>query len=243
MFKRQLRGLLDIIYPPSCAGCKKPLKNTHGVDAVACPACWAAIKKNRPPFCQRCGRAIDWKVSGGKVCKKCLRKELHFDRAFSACIYDGLTKELIHKFKYQGHDHLSSTLSGLLIGFIREFNLPPLEYFDLLMPIPLSQKKLREREFNQSQLLACDLSKEFGLKLCADNLLRVRDTKTQTELPDERRFLNVKDSFALSDAAAIKDKMIILIDDVLTTGATCSEAARVLKDNGARTVFALTIAS
>jgi len=243
MLKKHIRSFLDIIYPRSCIGCKKILKNTADLNNIACPACWLSIKKNRPPFCQRCGRSLDWKNSPHKVCKSCLKKELYFDRAFSACIYDGLTKELIHEFKYKGKDHLSKALSGLIIDFIREFNLPPLEYFDMLVPVPLHKNRLREREFNQSQLLAKDLSREFGLELSSDNLTRVRDTAKQAELTDEKRFMNVKNSFVLCDANKIKDKMIILVDDVLTTGATCSEAAKVLKDNGARTVFALTVAS
>ena len=243
MFKKHIQGLLDIIYPRYCAGCKKPLKGNASFDNIACPSCWQAVKKNCPPFCQRCGRYLDWKISKQKICKTCLKKELHFDRAFSACIYEGLVRELIHKFKYESKDHLSKPLSSLLIEFIKEFNLPPLEYFDMFIPIPLHKNRLREREFNQSQLIAGHLSKEYGLEVSCNNLLRVRDTTTQTDLPDEKRFMNVKNSFIVKDPDIIKDKMIILIDDVLTTGATCSEAARVLKDNGARCVFALTIAS
>ncbi|MCM8770588.1 MAG: ComF family protein [Candidatus Omnitrophica bacterium] len=152
-------------------------------------------------------------------------------------------KELIHKFKYEGLQQLGSVISYLLIEFIHEFNLPPLEYFDMFIPIPLHKNRLREREFNQAQILAEHLSKEFKLELSSDNLWRVRQTATQTDLSEEKRLLNVKNSFALRDASKIKDKMIILVDDVLTTGATCSEASRVLKDNGARTVFVLTVAN
>jgi len=234
---------MDLIYPRHCIGCKKPLKNTATIENIACAGCWANIKKNRPPFCACCGRYIDWKTSRSKVCNSCLKKELHFDRAFSACIYEGLVKELIHRFKYRSQDHLSPVLSFLLIDFIKEFNLPPLEYFDMLMPIPLHKNKLREREFNQSALIAQNLSKAFGMDVSTDNLMRVRDTNTQTELPPEKRFLNVLDSFSVREPAKIKDKMILLVDDVLTSGATCSEAAKALKSNGARTVFVLTIAS
>jgi len=171
-----------------------------------------------------------------------MRRQLHFDRAFSPCVYEGITKELIHTFKYQGKDYLGATLSRLMVDFIEDYNVP-IEVLDLVVPIPLHQTRLREREFNQAQILSDHITRTFNKRIAPDTLRRLRHTKTQTELETNERLLNVKGSFAVTDNAQIKGKNILLVDDVLTTGATSSEAAHALKNSGANIVFVLTLAN
>jgi len=240
MLRKFFGVLADIIYPRTCLVCKRQLKGTSCVDNLICRECWVKVKRNIPPFCYRCGRHLEKPIKN--ICPECVRKQLHFDRAFSPCVYEGVTKELIHTFKYRGKDYLGATLSELMVDFIKEYNMP-MEVLDLVVPIPLHQVRLREREFNQAQILSQHIAKTFNKRLATDALKRLRHTKTQTELQTEERLLNVKGSFAVTNNEEIKGKNILLVDDVLTTGATSSEAACALKKAGANIVFVLTLAN
>lgn len=242
MLRQFIKGLRDIVYPKACLACKTRLPEAAAEDKIVCSGCWSKIKKNVPPFCFRCGRHLDKNNPTKNICSSCVRQILHFDRAFSPCIYDGVVKDLIHAFKYRGKDHLGKPLSRLMVEFIKEFNLP-LEAIDLIVPVPLHKSRLREREFNQAEILSRHISREFNKNSLADILKRKRNTQTQTGLEPQARFKNVKDSFQVSDAAPIKGKNILLVDDVFTTGATCSEAAYALKQAGAGIVFVLTLAN
>lgn len=129
-----------------------------------------------------------------------------------------------------------------MIEFIKEYNLP-IKAIDYIIALPLHKIRLREREFNQAQILSTYIANEFNKVVLNNNLIRSRPTKTQTELEEEKRLLNVKDSFSIVEKERIKKKNILLVDDVLTTGATASEAAYVLKNAGAHLVFILTLAN
>ncbi len=241
MLRRFLNALADIVYPKTCLVCKGDLKEVSCVDNLVCMQCWGKIKRNRPPFCRRCGRHLEKPVTKN-ICPACVRKQLHFDRAFSPCVYEGVIKELIHTFKYKGKDYLGPTLTRLMTEFIEEYNLP-MDILDLVMPIPLHKTRLREREFNQAQILGNHIARKFNKPVSYDTLRRLRLTKTQTELEIDQRLLNVKGCFAATKKEDIKGKNILLVDDVLTTGSTCSEAAYALKDAGANIVFVLTLAN
>ena len=240
MLRKFLNALMDIVYPRTCLVCKRHLKETACVDNLVCMECWGKIKINPPPFCRHCGRHME--NPERNICPNCVRKQLHFDRAFSPCVYEGVIKELIHAFKYQGKDYLGQTLTRLMIEFIEDYNLP-IGMLDLVVPVPLHKTRLREREFNQAQILSNHIARKFNKNVLHDSLRRLRHTKTQTELEIDQRLLNVKNSFAVTKNREIKGKNILLVDDVLTTGATCSEAAYVLKNAGANIVFVLTLAN
>ncbi len=119
MLRSLINGLVDIIYPKVCVVCKATLKGTSSIDNVVCAQCWGKIKRNLPPFCHRCGRHLEKPNSTKNICLTCLKRALHFDRAFSPCVYEGVTKELIVVGKYKNKDYLDSVLSGLMIEFIR----------------------------------------------------------------------------------------------------------------------------
>jgi len=241
MFSRMIKGLLDFVYPKVCLGCKNKLK-VRADNTFICPDCWTKIKKNLPPFCHSCGRRLEKLAIAKNICPRCLKAKLHFDRAFSPCVYDGVVKELIHEFKYKGKDYLGPILSKLMIDFIKEYNLP-MDCLDFIMPIPLHKTRLREREFNQAEILALAIAKEFNKLTLSDVLLRHRPTKTQTELQTHERLSNVSGSFSVNKFEDIIGKNILLVDDVLTTGSTSSEAALTLKEAGANIVFVLTLAN
>ena len=165
-----------------------------------------------------------------------------FDQVFSPCVYEGIIRQLIHKFKYQNKDYLSAPLAKLLIEFIQQHQIN-LSLFDLIIPIPLHKTRLRDREFNPSQLLAKAIAQRFSLKLSVNNLWRQKQRNAQIELEGKKRWENVKKCFNLHNPEELKDKNILLVDDVLTTGATCSEVARLLKAAGAARVTVLTLAN
>lgn len=175
------------------------------------------------------------------MCVKCIKHPLDFDRAFSPCSYEGVIRELIHMFKYNGKDYLGPLLSGLMNDFIKEYNVP-IRIVDAIIPVPLHKTRLREREFNQSFILSQHLSREFNIPVMDNLLLRHRNTKTQTELKDTDRFQNIRESFSVRKNVPLTGKNFLLVDDVLTTGATCSEAARTLKQAGANIVYCMTLA-
>ena len=241
MLRRLINGLVDIVYPKTCLACKNKL-NGASIEHIICAKCWNKIKRNVPPFCHFCGRHLGNRNLTKNICQNCLKANLHFDRAFSPCVYEGVIKELIHQFKYKSKDYLGSPLSKLMIGFIKEYNIP-MDYLDFILPIPLHKTRLREREFNQAQILSEYIAKEFKKNLLSDVLIRHRHTKTQIDLEINQRLLNVLESFSVTRQSDIKGKNLLLVDDVLTTAATSSEAARTLKDAGANIVFVLTLAN
>jgi ComF family protein len=241
MLRRLLNGLKDIIYPQTCLACKNIFKKQNDEEFI-CSRCREKIIMNIPPFCNSCGRQLGKNNGFKNICPKCLKSKLYFDRAFSPCVYDGVIKELIHEFKYKGKVYLGKALSGLLIDFIREYDLPT-AYLDCVIPVPLHKVRLREREFNQAQILGRYIADEFKLNMIEGTLVRCRNTKTQTEMDSNRRLINVKDSFVVCRTENVSGKNILLIDDVLTTGATSSEAALALKNSGANIVFVLTLAN
>lgn len=240
MLREILQGALDLVYPKVCVLCKKKLTD-GAIEKRVCASCWMSIKKNVPPFCYSCGRNLSRANIHKNLCPGCLRHTLHFDRAFSPCVYEGTLKELIHKFKYEGKDFLGAPLSLLMIDFIKEYNLP-IEEMDYLIPVPLHRARLREREFNQSEILARHIGKVFNTPVRCEILTRTRNTKRQTDLESEERTRNVQKSFAVNHPSEIKDKNLFLIDDILTTAATASESSRALKEAGARIIFVLTLA-
>lgn len=241
MIRRLVDGLVDIIYPRRCQACKDKLAQ-DSIDKLICARCWSKLKKNAPPFCHSCGRRLDKNGFAKNICAQCQKSAPHFDRAFSPCVYDGAIRELIHEFKYNGKDHLGRPLSRLMIEFALTYNLP-MQMLDYIIPVPLHNSRLREREFNQAEVLSKFIAAEFKKELLNDVLRRHRHTKNQAELEMQERLLNVKGSFCVTDNSLIKGKNLLLVDDVLTTGATSSEAAYALKASGANIVFVLTLAN
>ncbi len=241
MLRRFLQSLTDIFYPKTCLACKSKVSKVTDEDLI-CKKCYSEIEINLPPFCFACGRHLEKNNLNKNICPACVRKKFHFDRAFSPCVYNGVIKKLIHEFKYKGKDNLGKPLSEIMINFIKEYRLP-LNYLDFIIPMPLHKTRLREREFNQAEILSRHIASEFNKDLASGILLRHRQTKTQTELKNRERFLNVANSFSVDRRLSLKEKNLLLVDDVWTPGATSSGGASALKNAGSQTVFVLTLAN
>ena len=243
MLRGLFKGLRDLIYPNCCLVCKNRIPPLDQQQLI-CAGCWDKVEKNLPPFCASCGRHLTPEAIEKNTCPGCLKcgANFYFDRAFSPCTYTGSVKKLIHEFKYSGKDYLGKPLGKLMHAFIRDYQLP-IEHLDFVVPIPLHKSRQREREFNQAEILSQEVAREFEKKVLTDALIRVKPTKTQTKLTFQERCQNVEKSFIVAKPELIKDMNLLLIDDVLTTGATSSEAAKCLKEAGARKVLLLTLAS
>lgn len=243
MLQGLFRGLKDLIYPNCCLVCKNKI-SLPDQQQLICAGCWDKIEKNLPPFCASCGRHLTPEGIEKNSCSSCskCRGNFYFDRAFSPCAYTGALMKLIHEFKYSGKDYLGKPLGKLMNTFIRDYQLP-IQHLDFVIPIPLHKSRLREREFNQADILSQEVSREFDLKVLTDCLIRVKPTKTQTELTFAQRCQNMEKSFFVTKPELIKNTNLLLIDDVLTTGATSNEAAKCLKSAGAQKVLLLTLAS
>ncbi len=239
VFKDLVQGLGHLVYPPHCLVCSTHY-TAHPSGPGVCPACRATIVFNRPPFCLKCSRHLGTRIAR-RYCRECLKTDPSFDFAWSACLYEEPLKELIHRFKYGQKTLLRRIFADLIIAFIKEYALD-IGQFDAVVPVPLFPTRLRERGYNQAQLLAREVGQTFSIPLLEDHLRRVRHTRPQTFLDEKQRWTNIRGAFTIRKPNALKRKNILLIDDLLTTGATASEAARVLKDAGAGTVSVLTLA-
>ncbi|MCM8791580.1 MAG: ComF family protein [Candidatus Omnitrophica bacterium] len=233
-----LDTILNIVYPPRCLICKKSISVEQRGKPI-CQICQNSIKKNLPPFCRYCSKHTEDDLP---ICSNCQNKNFYFDEAFSACVYEGVIKDIIHQFKYKNKDYLGKFLAEILIEFINTYKLPIRE-FDFVTAVPLHSTKMRQREYNQSLILARYIAKNFKVTLLKDALYKTKNTTSQTELDSQARLKNVIDSFRLNHKINFTDKSILLIDDVLTTGATSSEIARIFKSAGVRRVAVLVLAS
>lgn len=208
--------------------------------AFFCPQCFYNLPYNNPPFCPKCCRHLT-QPSSQNFCSPCLKTKTFFDFAWGCCLYKEPVKNLLLSFKYRGKTYLKYPFLKIMAGFIELYQYD-IRQFDSLVPIPLFATRSRERGYNQSLLLAQELAKEYRLDLSSDNLMRIRHTQSQSLLGQKERWTNIREAFKIKHPFRFKGKNILLIDDLLTTGATASEAALVLKEAGAKSVGVLTLA-
>jgi ComF family protein len=191
--------------------------------------------------CERCGDVlISTQVPERWQCGRCRRGLTQYDFCRSYGIYDGLLRQVIHRFKYGHRVRLGKRLN-LLLHFAWE-QWPEFQEADLILPVPLHRRRQWERGFNQSEMLARLLAQDVRKLFQRGLLIRVRNTPSQTGLSRRQRRLNVEGAFEVRKPARVKNKACLLVDDVLTTGATLNETATVLKRWGARKILVLTLA-
>jgi ComF family protein len=226
-----------LLYPPHCVGCGVKQEN-----AWLCAGCDAGVKRLDGPKCAVCSRPFDGALDVFE-CPNCRGEALHMDFAVSVVRAQGLARDLIHRFKYGREFTLRRVLGDWLAEALDEPRLAAsLAREDVVLaPVPLHPARLRERKFNQSEALAEWVARRRGLRV-ERPLRRVRHTTTQTHFDRRQRMRNLREAFALRHNARVTDKSFLLVDDVLTTGSTLDECARVLLEGGASSVRAITIA-
>ena len=234
-----LRHILDFLLPSSCSFCRSPVGDS-GIPHF-CSACWADFAPLFGPVCPVCGRPFESPetllYSPEHRCSSCRQTPPTFDQALSTGQFEGPLREAIHQFKYRPCRSLGKPLGAWMADHVRL-----IMDVDMIMPVPLHIKRLRQRGFNQALLLARGMSDRHRVPLCYDNLARVRPTRPQVELTGDERIKNVKGAFSLRRPVEVESMHVVLVDDVFTTGATMQECAAVLKKAGAAHVTALTLA-
>jgi competence protein ComFC len=228
--------VLSLLYPPHCANC---LGDTEAGEHL-CDRCAAEAPRIREPFCQQCSQPFAGAISGDFTCSNCEDRAFHFTCAISRYRSRGVVKEFIHRFKYERHFYLRHQLTTWLLEAMDDPRLA-IDFPDLLVPVPLHRARYREREFNQSAVLATLLSRRIGIPV-GDCLQRTRYTTTQTRLNRAERMENLRGAFCVRQTPPVSDRHLLLIDDVLTTGSTVDECSRVLLEAGAASVRVLTAA-
>ncbi|MBF8249873.1 MAG: Phosphoribosyltransferase [Candidatus Levybacteria bacterium] len=226
-------GFLDFLFPKYCVNCRK-------VGDYICSNCFSFLSFDVSMICLVCNKgSIDGLTHPG------CRGKYTIDGAFAGVAYKGIVKKLIYNFKYKPYlSDLQKSLVELFYESIiqQEIFQKTLGFSPILVPIPLSADRLRKRGYNHAKLLAEGLSKSLNFKLI-DALQRTRETKSQFGLTLKERKENIQNAFALIPNAPIAQfPKILLVDDILTTGSTLLEAARILKKNGAKKVWGLTLA-
>jgi len=219
--------VLDLFFPRRCVGCGRE-------GNFICASCQRNIKRILPPVCPRCGRP----QPGGTLCPSCINRQFDVDGIRAPFRFEGVIREAIHQLKYRNLRDLSGRLAGLLGEYLRKYPVPG----DVLVPVPLHPKRLRERGYNQTLLLAKDLGKIIQVTVVEDCLIRTKYTSPQAKTESVReRYSNVAGIFSCRNYD-LRDKNVLLIDDVSTSGATIDACAKSLKASGAAAVWGLVVA-
>ncbi|MEI6208700.1 MAG: ComF family protein [Desulfuromonadales bacterium] len=232
-----LQAALDVLFPPLCHICRSFIPNTG--ELHICSECRERLPLVSSPFCTICG--IPFIGAGDNhPCGQCQTHPPHFDAARAHLLYDGSARDLIHYFKYRYKIHLRRPLVLLTLEGLTEFITSRAP--DVIIPVPLHRSRLQSRGFNQSVLLGNLFSSRLSIPMVVDGLARIRQTESQADLSAEARRNNVKGAFAAQRPGDISGKRILLLDDVMTTGSTVNECARVLKKASAASVVVAAIA-
>jgi ComF family protein len=231
-----LRYAADLAIPPLCLSCHQPLAS-HG---ALCPRCWKRIDFIREPVCDRLGLPLPCSAGERALSAAALRREPDFGRARAVALFDGVMRDLIHKLKYADRHEMLDLFAPMLRGAGREL----LAAADCLVPVPLHRWRLLRRRFNQAALLARRLGQDCAIPVVEAALRRMRQTPSQVDLSWAERRQNVAGAFAVAPGAGprIAGRHVLLIDDVITTGATAEACAQALKSAGAREVDVLALA-
>jgi ComF family protein len=229
-------AVLDLLFPPSCAACSDRLQDRD--PAPFCATCAQSVDSIQVPYCTSCGEPFD--AEGPcHPCARCLRHPPSFARARAPFVYGGALLEAIHRYKYRRAWDLGRSLGELLACSLDRTDLQPA---NLVLPVPLHPRRLQERGFDQAVPLARAVSRRLGAPMLPRALRRIRHTPAQTRLSGRARWENVAGAFAVPRPPQVASARILLIDDVLTTGATARACSRALLAAGASHVEVLTLA-
>ncbi len=233
ILKHFLKRIEDFSFPPMCAVCQKPL-DSDGL----CPECFKNLKFITPPYCPICGRPLPFETPGDLTCAVCLKKRPPYAKMRSICVYNDGIKPLLLGFKHgRRFDYIP-----LLVRLLKQADPSLFTENEVFISVPLHWTRLMKRGYNQAALLAGELAKTYHKTYDPGVLKRRRLTRSQGHLSPDQRRQNVAGAFYVPKSADVKDKNVLLIDDVITTGATVAGCVRALKRAGAKSVSVLSIA-
>lgn len=232
------RSLSALFFPRFCGFCDSAIDDR---DSDLCRTCYGSIRWVTESVCDHCGRPVAG-ISGigAEVCGSCLVSEPAYDCARYAAHYHGDLRKAIIRFKFYGGLYLADALGSITVEtFHRHFDPQDL---DVIVPVPIHEKRLVSRGFNQAVILGQKLSRETGIRLDRTALVKVKDTPPQVGLSKAKRIENLRGSLAVPREHRVRGKCVLLVDDVATSGATIQEASKCLKKAGAARVTALVLA-
>lgn len=227
----------DLIYPRTCAVCGE---NTPEALRYLCWECQSDIMPITPPYCSQCGDPVSGSIDHSYVCHFCSSVSPSFSIARSAAHYDGPIAEMLKALKYRSATWLVHDMAQMLSSLV--FQHMDADNIDAVTFVPLHHTRRRDREYNQSALLARALAHMIGVPCMNRIIRRHKKTTSQTNLTAKDRIVNVRGCFKYRNGSWLDGKRILLVDDVMTTGATVNECAKTLKKGGASEVFAVAVA-
>lgn len=229
---QKLQRTADILYPLRCPVCDEPVDRTG---EKICLGCLPKLSLLTPPWCMKCGKKV---AEDQDICDQCRQNEHHFERGRALYEYSGAVMS-IYRFKYRNRREYAAFFGEQTAEYLGAFikSVDP----DCLVPIPLHRRRLNVRGYNQAECLAKEIGRQLGIPVREDLLKRVKNTRPLKNLNPLERQNNMKKAF-LIDSNDVKLRVIILIDDIYTTGATMDEAAKVLRRAGVEKVYCITLA-
>jgi ComF family protein len=227
--------VLDLLLPPLCLACDEPVGGT----ATLCTTCWKQIQFIAPPLCACCGTPFDIPVEAGTMCGACLLQAPRYASARTAMLYDEASRKLVLGFKHGDRTYAAKALAVWMHRAGGNF----IAQADALVPVPLHRWRLFQRRYNQASLLAQQIGILAAKPVIPDSLRRIRATPSQGHRNRKERQENVRGAFAVPEKfrTGLAGKTLVLVDDVMTTGATVNECARILLAAGAKQIHVLTL--
>src|SRR5579871_6583780 len=226
---------LDVLYPPTCLACRA----ATGEHGALCPRCWSAIRFIERPFCERLGTPFEQDLGDGLLSPQAIADPPVFARARAVARFeDGPARTLVHRLKYSDRAELARPMAR----WMARAGADLLADADLVAPVPLHSARLWRRRFNQAAMLARGIARETSRPYELDALRRVKPTRSQVGLSRLQRAENVQGAFRVAEGAQIRGRRIVLVDDVLTSGATANAGSRALLRAGAAQVDVLVFA-
>ncbi|HEX4086422.1 MAG TPA: ComF family protein [Chthoniobacteraceae bacterium] len=229
-------GILSLIYPPCCEACRGAVEYPH----YLCNQCAAAADRIEGPCCMVCSEPFYGAITGAFQCGNCRNRQFRFSCAVARYRSTGVVRDFIHRFKYWREFHLRHPLAEWAAEALEDDRIRA-EPVDALVPVPLFIARQRHREFNQAAEIARLVGARAGIPV-ADCMVRTRNTTSQVTHDRKGRMENLRNAFELRQIKGVRGRRLVLVDDVLTTGSTLDECARVLLKGGAASIRAITVA-
>lgn len=238
MTKRTALAAIDLLLPSLCIVCGRRVHPGRLAYAFICPRCEEKVERLELPVCPICGVTHTAPISG-KFCKHCPPRPLHFDMARAVVHYNEAAAALVKSLKYERLTDIGDWMGNMM--FLYANDVLPLAP-DVVVPVPLHFTRRMRRGFNQADMIARRLCALTGWPLETQALARVKMTLKQSFVTREERDRNVRDAFEVMDDACLRDKTVMIVDDVLTSGSSANECARMIRQAGARRIIVYTFA-
>lgn len=230
-----LRAIINLLFPIRCVIC-----NSYEFQSNVCEFCWEKLTFITKPYCAICSHPFEYENDDKAICGNCIQTKPNYDKAISILKYDDYSKDLIHNFKYKDQLHILNYFVSLMLNMGKDL----IEQADIIIPVAMHKHKLLKRGYNQAALIAMNIAKNKKIKYLPQAIIKIVNTDSQAGLKKSQRIKNIKNSFKLNSKFIneIKGKRVLLIDDVITTGATIEECCKVLKFAEPSKLFVLTLA-